>query len=169
MKWTIQQLHAQKSKGIQFNETLDLSDLRKLDPQIRRVSPVEVSGEAHVSSDIVTFPLHIKGTLTLPCSRTLNDVELPFDIEAKETFRLYETNWEQDGEDDIHSVEGDVIDLIPYIKELILLEIPLQIFSEQEEGRAPKSGDDWELVKEEDLKNRTDPRLAELSKFFDNK
>ncbi|WP_078554879.1 YceD family protein [Bacillus alkalicellulosilyticus] len=167
MKWTIQQLNAQKNKGIQFNETLDLSDISKNDPQIRGISPVEVSGEAVVSSDSVTFQLHIKGTLILPCSRTLEDVELPFDIKTREMFRLHESVWEDEGEDEIHTVVGESIDLIPYIKEHILLEIPLQIFSDKEEGKAPKSGEDWELFKEDEQKNRIDPRLADLAKFFE--
>lgn len=168
MKWMIQQL--KKHQTMTFEETIDLSDIRKLNNEIRKISPVMVSGKALVSGDTFTFPMMIKGVLTLPCSRTLEDVELPFEIEAKETFQLsgsYYSSEEEGSLDDIHTVEGDVIDLDPYIKELILLEIPLQIFSDKADSEALRSGKDWEFLTEEDKNNRIDPRLADLSKFFE--
>ncbi|MBU8907128.1 YceD family protein [Desertibacillus haloalkaliphilus] len=169
MKWTIQQLNALKSKGITFDEILDLSEIKERDREIRNISPVHVKGKAEFSSDMVSFPLVIQGTLTLPCSRTLADVELPFDIHVTENFRLNESYFteEEDSDDDIHIVEGEQIDLLPYIKEHILLQIPMQIFSEDAEGEAPSSGKDWEVLTEADKKNRIDPRLADLAKFFD--
>ena len=52
--------------------------------------------------------------------------------------------------------------MTPIVKEEILLEIPMQIFceSEQEEEGAPQEGKDWQVISEEDRKDRIDPRLA---------
>ncbi len=170
MKWTIQQLNALKHKGIEFDEFLDLGDISKQDPQIRSISPVHVKGRAIYSKDIISFPLEIEGTITLPCSRTLANVQLPFEIQTMERFivnQSWQTDFDDELGDDIHPVEGEVIDLIPYIKEHILLQIPLQIFSDSDKGEAPPSGKDWELVTEEQMKDRIDPRLADLAKFFE--
>jgi len=160
-----------KHKGIEFDEMIDLSEITKQEPQIRKISPVHVKGKAVFSKDMVSFPLEFEGTLTLPCSRTLADVSLPFKVETTERFILNDS-WKialDDDSGEVHPVVGDIVDLIPFIKEHILLEIPLQIFSEQLEGEAPAppSGKDWELISEEQLKNRIDPRLADLAKFFE--
>ena len=169
MKWTLQQLNGLKNKGLEFDETIDLSELTKIDTQIREVSPVRVIGKADFSKNTISFSLEVTGELILPCSRTLADVELPFDLHLTEIFAL-ENSWQSeygDEEEEIHLVEGDTIDLKPYIMENILLEIPLQIISENADEKGLHSGQDWELITEEMKKDRIDPRLADLAKFFD--
>ncbi|WP_017727191.1 YceD family protein [Halalkalibacterium ligniniphilum] len=168
MKWTVHQLRAAKHRGFSFDEVLNLDSLKEQNRDIRAVSSVHVKGEAVFSGDMITFPLHIKGSLTLPCSRTLADVSFPFDLHVSEQFRVNDTTPVSMEDEDIHPVVGDVIDLTPYIKERILLEIPMQIFSDDDEnGQAPPEGKGWELISEEDKQDRIDPRLAELAKFFD--
>ncbi|MGO4887891.1 YceD family protein [Anaerobacillus sp. MEB173] len=168
MKWTVQQLNSLKHKGISFDETLDLSELiEESNLGIRQLSPLEVKGEANFSGQTVTFHLTIKGEMILPCSRTLADVEFPFDIKATEVFQLGDYPIATGDDSEIHQPEGDLIDLIPYIKENILLEIPLQVFSDNEKGEAPATGNGWGVLTEEEKKNQIDPRLADLAKFFE--
>ncbi|WP_209125477.1 DUF177 domain-containing protein [Alkalihalobacillus sp. BA299] len=168
MKWTIQQLNGLKSKGLTFDETLDLSEIKKIDPQIRDISPVRVIGEAIFTKNMISFPLEIIGEMTLPCSRSLLDVKFPFHLQVKEVFNLEDyIGISEDEEEDIHKVEGETIDLVPYIMEQILLEIPLQVISEDADEKGLQSGQDWELITEENKKDRIDPRLADLAKFFD--
>jgi uncharacterized protein len=61
-----------------------------------------------------------------------------------------------------------LIDLTPVVKEEILLEIPMQIFCEsvQKEEGAPQEGKDWQVITEDDRKDRIDPRLAGLGKLL---
>jgi uncharacterized protein len=169
VKWTIHQLHQLQNKGLTIDETVDVSDLKQVDKSIRDISPVRIQGRADLSSTKFTFHLTIKGTMVLPCSRTLVDVLYPFEIHTTETFFL--NDYDRTTDEDSHVVQGEVIDLLPIVKELILLEIPMQIFSEQEnvEGAAPQSGKDWEVITEEQAKNKIDPRLAALAKFFEKK
>lgn len=166
MKWTTQEL--KKKQSIEINELVDLSKVKERDKQIRDISPVKVTGLGKVSGDAYTFTLKIEGTLTLPCSRTLEDVQLPFQIETKEVFLEHANEWdeEEDNQDNVHVIDGETIDLVPHIKEHILLEIPLQIFSDKVTDELPK-GEDWQLLTEETKHNRIDPRLADLQKFFD--
>lgn len=168
MKWTIQQLNTLKNKGLKIDEVVDVSDLKQANSEIRDISVIHVQGEGIFSNHSVTFSLQIKGEMVLPCSRTLADVQFPFQIETTEIFKLHD--WIGfEGDDEVHDLENDTVDLIPYIKQAILLEIPLQIFSEGKEGEAPQSGSDWELLTEENKKERIDLRLADLAKFFDDK
>lgn len=169
MKWTLSQLQKFRSKGLPIDETINMDEIKETDPTIRRVSPMHITGRTDIDSTKVTFHLNIKGSLVLPCSRTLVDVDYPINVETTETFLLKVSEYETD-EEEVHQVKGDVIDLKPIIAEILLLEVPMQVFCENktEEG-APQSGNDWEVIQEQDLKEKkVDPRLAGLAKFFEN-
>jgi uncharacterized protein len=169
LKWTISQLHQLQSKGLKIEEEIDLRELVTSHQDIRDISKVRVSGRADISSTKVTFHLSISGSMVLPCSRTLVDVQYPFSIDTTETFLLKPAAY--DTEDDYNLVDGDIVDLTPIIIEIILLEIPMQVFCDDvtnEEGAAPQSGNDWEVIAEDNQKNKVDPRLAGLAKFFEN-
>ncbi|MBD1379911.1 YceD family protein [Metabacillus arenae] len=170
MEWTINQLHQLQNKGLEFDETVNLSELTKAHADLQGISPVKVVGRADISSNKVTFHLKISGTLILACARTLVDVNYPFEIETIETILFNSNDFEMDIED-THHIEGDLVDLIPIIKENILLEIPMQVFSDDsdhKEDAAPQEGKDWQVVSEEENQNKIDPRLAGLADFFDD-
>lgn len=168
MKWSIQQLNALKNKGINIDEMVDVSGIMKVDHEIKDVSLVHVKGTAIFASHSVTFPLQIEGEMVLTCSRTLADVPFPIQIATTETFKLHDWVGFVVG-DEVHGLENDTVNLLPYIEQALLLEIPLQIFSEELVGDAPPKGENWELITNETKKERIDPRLADLSKFFDDK
>lgn len=167
MKWTLSQLQKYRNKEFLIDETIQVDEIKQSDPTIREVSPIHVTGRADIGSTRVTFHLKIEGHLILPCSRTLVDVNYPIHVETTETFLLQVSEFE--AEEETHQLIGDTIDLMPVIKELLLLEVPMQVFSEddQREGAAPQSGKDWEVVREDEQSNKIDPRLAGLAKFFD--
>ncbi len=177
MKWSTIQLLKFRDKGLSLNETVDMSDIKKIDPQILDVSPISVKGRADISSQRVTFHLHIEGYLVLPCSRTLVDVKLPIDVNSTETFMLKANDYDQYENEEVHQIQGDIIDLKPVITELLLLEIPLQVLSDEarEKEQLP-SGNNWEVLTEdqalklklaEDKEEKVDPRLAKLSQLLD--
>ncbi|WP_028398903.1 YceD family protein [Ectobacillus panaciterrae] len=165
MKWSIHQLNKYRSKGLTLDETVKFDDVAGWNSEIRNVSPVRVTGRADLGASKFTFHLHIQGTMVLPCSRTLVDVPLPFDIETTEVFLASEEEYEADA--NIHYLQGEVLDLLPVIKENILLEIPMQIFSETASDGAPAKGQGWQVITEEGKAEKVDPRLAGLAKFFD--
>lgn len=169
MKWTITQLQKYRAKGLVLDESIDVSDIKEADKQIRDVSPIHVTGRVDINATNITFHIHLTGVLTLPCARTFVDVRHPFDIETTETFLLNDDLSDLDNEF-YTVVKGDVIDLAPVIRENLLLEVPMQVFCEDAhpEGAAPQSGNDWSVVTEEAQEKKIDPRLAGLAKFFDN-
>jgi uncharacterized protein len=169
MKWTISQLNQLQHKGLSIDEIVDVSDIKELETTIRAVSPVHVTGRADLSSLKATFHLTISGSMILPCSRTLVDVNFPFEVTTTETYLLRQTS-DFESDEEIHQVQGEVVNLLPMIKEHILLEIPIQIFSDQKdaEGAAPQVGKDWKVISEEEKSDQIDPRLAGLAKFFED-
>lgn len=166
MKWHVHQLNKYRHKPFTIDEMVDVNELKKSNHEIRDVHPVHVTGKVDVSSDRATFQLHLTGKLVLPCSRTLVDVDLPFDITTTEYFLLQPSEFAGDG--DFYEPQDDVIDLLPVIAENILLEIPMQIFAENpnKEESAPQSGKDWHVITEDENKEKVDPRLAGLADFF---
>jgi uncharacterized protein len=167
LKWTLFQLNQLQHKGLEIDETVDVSEITT-HSDIRSIEAVHVTGRADLSSKKATFHLTVEGRMVLPCSRTLVDVDYPFTIKTTETFLFQPAEYESD-EEELHTVEGDVVDLMPIIKEAIILEVPMQIFSDSpdKEEAAPQSGKDWGVITEEDQEKKVDPRLAGLAKFFE--
>ncbi|MFE8695297.1 YceD family protein [Cytobacillus sp. FJAT-53684] len=166
MKWTLSQLQKYRSKDFSLDEMVNVDEIKNIDPTIRDTSPMHITGRVDIDSTQVTFHLIIKGYLILPCSRTLVDVKFPINVETTETFLLKDQEYET--EEEVHRVEGEVIDLMPVIHEILILEVPMQVFcvDSGEEG-APQSGKDWEVIQEQDKQKKIDPRLAGLAQFFD--
>jgi uncharacterized protein len=166
LKWTLSQLQKYRNKDFPIDETIRVDEIKETDPSIREVSPMHITGRGDIDSTKVTFHIKIEGHLILPCSRTLVDVKLPINVETTETFLLQGSVYET--EEDVNQVKGDVIDVMPIIREILLLEVPMQVFCEDvnTEGAAPQSGKDWEVVHEEEQSKKIDPRLAGLAKFF---
>ncbi|WML43596.1 DUF177 domain-containing protein [Neobacillus sp. PS3-40] len=168
MKWTLSQLQKYRNKDFSFDEMIRVDEIKQVDPSIREVSPIHIMGRADIDSTRVTFHFKIEGHLILPCSRTLVDVNYPINVETTETFLLQDSDYVTD--DEVHQLKDDCIDLSPVIREIILLEVPMQVFCDDvnSEGAAPQSGKDWEVVREDELSKKIDPRLAGLAKFFDD-
>jgi uncharacterized protein len=167
LKWTLSQLQKYRNTDFTIDETIRVDEIKQYDPTIREVSPIHISGRGDVNSTKVTFHLKIEGHLILPCSRTLVDVKLPINVETTETFLLQGSVYET--EEEAYQVKDDMVDIMPIIREILLLEVPLQVFCEdgKSDEAAPQSGKDWELVQEEGRSEKIDPRLAGLAKFFD--
>ena len=167
MKWTLSQLQKYRNKDFPIDQIIQVQDSLLDDSNIRDVSPMHITGRGDVDSSKITFHLKIEGYLILPCSRTLVDVKFPINVETTETFLLQGAEF--DAEEDVYQVKGEVIDLTPIIREILLLEVPMQVFCDdvENEGAAPQSGKDWEVVQSKAESKKIDPRLAGLAKFFD--
>lgn len=176
MKWTVMQLQKFRDNGLLIDQVVDVAeDLKKRDPEIRGVSPIHLTGNAEIDTRKVTFHLHLTGSLILPCSRTLEDVDFPVDIRSTETFLLKSGEVDMFQDDEIHEPEGGIVDLLPIIEELLLLEIPIQVFSNKVAHNDDLPvGNDWEVMteeqyKQEQQKEKIDPRLAGLADLLKNK
>ncbi|MCJ7839538.1 YceD family protein [Lederbergia sp. NSJ-179] len=176
MKWTVSQLQKLRHTEVEIDQTIDISNnLVKRNPDIRDASPLHVKGKCKVDAEKVTFDLHIDGTLILPCSRTLVDTEYPLDIYSSEVFSFTSNPLSDDEVDDmIHVPENGVVDLIPVIEELILVDIPMQVFSQEALNDNMPAGKDWNVMTEEQYQEekqkdkKVDPRLAGLATLLGN-
>lgn len=174
MKWSMIQLQKQPDKILEIDEWVNMERfLQANNSDVRSATPVHVTGNLQVSQDDVSANLHLEGEWTLPCARTLVDVKVPYDIHSIESFtkesaKCTDESW--------HLMEQDMVDLTPVVEELLLVEIPMQVFSSEAYTSNLPSGNDWELQTEEQnlaakekAKPKVDPRLAGLAEFFDDK
>ncbi|QIK70381.1 DUF177 domain-containing protein [Erysipelothrix sp. HDW6C] len=115
------------------------------------------------SSRFIT-DLTIDGIMTVPCAITLTPFDIDFSFRLGEVFSFEPLGPEDEG---IEEVDGEELDLTPYIMDAILAEVPLKaIHPDLEEY---PEGDGWQVMTEEDYikeKNQAiDPRLAKLKDF----
>lgn len=174
MKWTVMQLKKFQGETIELNDTVDVAEeLLSRDQEIRGASPIQVKGTVSVDNDKATFHLRLLGTLILPCSRTLQDVHYDIDTTSIETFLLEPWKYENEDDVDLNEPQAGVVDLTPIIIELLLLEVPIQVFCDDDpDDGLLQSGNDWlvmtedEFLKRKQNEKKIDPRLAGLADFF---
>lgn len=179
MKWSLLELNKYKEEPLMFSETLNLKEtILKRDNTLLDVSPIEVNGLLSVNKSEYLLHYTIRVIVTVPSSRSLEPVELPMKIEVDEVFMTEEQLQYKDErltEEEIILLEKPTIDLDESVEDNILLSIPIQVLTEEEQNsqEMPK-GDDWEVVSEEtylankqkEMEQTTDPRLAKLSELF---
>ncbi|KKB39241.1 YceD family protein [Bacillus thermotolerans] len=170
MKWSVIQLQKFRDKGLEIDEMVDMSHLTSRDTDIRKLAPVHIEGRADIGTNKVTFHLNVEGQMVLPCSRTLVDVDYPFNFSLTETYLLKASLAEEYQESEsVHLVQGDVIDLQPVLEEEILLAVPMQVISEEADEHVLSSGKGWDYKDAEsdtEEEAKVDPRLAGLADFF---
>ncbi|OJG67340.1 hypothetical protein RV09_GL002556 [Enterococcus moraviensis] len=179
MKWSLLELNKYKDKPCDFSETLDLkASLMKRDNLILDVSPVKATGILTVGKEEYLLHYRIDVIVTVPSSRSLTPVPLTLAIDVDEVFMTPEQYQQRDerlADEEIILLEKPTIDLDESVEDNILLSIPIQVLSEDEQtSQEMPKGDDWEVLSEEDYlmkrqeeaQQTTDPRLAKLSELF---
>lgn len=179
MKWSLLELEKYRQEPLPLADTLDLkATLIERDPQIIDVSPIQVSGLISLDQETITTYVKVKGTLTLPSTRSLKPVVLPLDFDFTEFYVPADQRKraELDQEDTVIVLENATLDLDQAIVDNILLNIPMQVLTPHEredEADMPK-GNDWQVISEdaydqllEARKQQVDPRFAQLKGLFD--
>lgn len=124
---------------------------------IRRISPVKVIGYVYNNEEELELSITIKGTMVLPCARTLKDVNYPFNIEINDVI----------GQNSDNSLEinQNTLDIFPIVWQNILVDVPLRVLVPDAEEESIE-GDGWRLITEDDKKEEIDPRLSKLKDYF---
>lgn len=135
---------------------------RKPNTRYSDISDIEVSGTGFYEEETeeLIIGLDIFCQVEVPCAITLKPIELDLEIQYSETFSFLE------GEETVY-IEGDEIDLTPYIWSAVIAEIPIKVVDP--ELKEYPSGDGWQVLTEEDFEktevDKIDPRLEKLKEF----
>lgn len=180
MKWPLNELRQFKDEPLQFEEVLDLEkDLKERRKDLIAITPVKVRGTFVVDSRGVVGSFNVKTELTLPSTRSFVPVTIPLDFDFSEYYvSQHQTNLSQfDDLDVVITLEDDILSLDKVVEDNILLQIPIQILSDDEKNakleKMPQ-GENWNVLTEQQLeenahkKEKIDPRMAKLKDFFND-
>lgn len=178
MKWSLTELRKNhRNDPLMFDETLNLkADLmERYGNEVLDIGPVHAKGLASVvgGGDVVIVA-QVTADLTVPSSRSLAPVDFPVNFKMTEFYVSDPTAVQRfEKTDVVMVVTDDQIDLDKAVGDNIILQIPMHILSNAEQqGEAMPTGQDWEVVSEENLEavekenQPVDPRLAKLKDFF---
>ncbi len=173
MKWSVHQLEMYEGQVIPIDQTIQLDSLMERTNEVREVGPVRVTGSLEVEDEIASFQLHLEGQLIVPCTRTWKDAKWPFALDSFEQFSWNE--WKADSEEGIYEVKDNTLDLRPVLEEIIIVSIPMQVYSEEAEDLSFAEGDGWTYMTDDvyqeqlaEAEEPVDPRLANLKKLLDS-
>lgn len=109
--------------------------------EIRAIPKCHVKGRLSINyEDDIEANLNVSGTFILPCAVSLEDVFYDFSTKIDENIGKF---------DDFYSKNKNSLDILPFIWENIVSEVPIRVVKE---GVKPQNivGDGWELVSDED-------------------
>lgn len=176
MKWAIKQIEELKGLPLQFSEDVNIkSSLLERESEIIDVSDVKIAGTLLYDNHSVMAMFDMTTMLTLPSSRTLTPVQVPLDVQVFERYveaDYLATYAKEYPNEVILPLLNQHVDLKESIIDNILLNLPIQVLSENEKTNVsdlPK-GNGWILYtedaynkqKEKEAKETIDPRLASL-------
>lgn len=177
MKIPVHRLLHIGDEKLHLDKCLDLGQLVGRHHQLVAVQPVSFTGQMYKEAGLIVLTGELQGSYTLQCSRCLEPFTQSFKLPVLErfdlspSFRDYALEQEEDG--DIHPVRGQMVDLLPYFEEHVLLSIPFVPSCSDEAAcrtRMTRQGKDWvyhDQAEQREQKSQPDPRLAKLARFFD--
>jgi len=168
----VKQCLESKGKELTLEHSYELPQLIQRNKQILSLSPILFTGKGQMQSGIFAIHGTLTGSITVSCSRCLGELSIPIQQTVEERFNIQAKlgTAEENEEQEIHEVVGQEIDLLPYIENEVLLALPTFPVCESEEvckDNLPQEGKDWNVLTEQMKKDKVDPRLADLAKYFD--
>lgn len=136
MRWTLGQL-AKMKMPFDFEYEIDFTNSLEKLPDVKKISISYIKGTIYsYEFDNYIFSINIKTNLTMQCAVTLEDIEVPLDINCSETFVLSN----EDG-DDVNIIENDTIDLDDVVLANVILSVPMKVVKEGAENIYASSDD----------------------------
>lgn len=141
--------------AININEQVIIDNEMLKTSNIRRLDNTMFNGRIFKDyEDNLVLEGNITGTMVLPDDITLKDVNYEF---KSEIFEYIE---------EVFTIDKNSIDILDYLWQNILVEIPLKVRTEEDDNITLK-GDGWRLITEEELNNRSNRPFSDLSKLLD--
>ncbi|CAM4281859.1 DUF177 domain-containing protein [Erysipelothrix inopinata] len=158
-----------KTPNFEVREAIEIdSEIIENHPRCTALRDIFAVGHMYYDSHSSTLiaDISIEGIMTVPCAITLNPFDIDFSTRVSEVFSFDSVDAEAEDEG-IIEVDGEELDMTPYIVGAILAEVPLKAIDPNLD-EYPK-GDGWIVMTEEDyIKEKSqqiDPRLAKLKDF----
>lgn len=150
---------------VTLHGTLNMDDAVTGRNDLRLKGPVDVRLEARMDSGTAIVYGTLTADMEIICSRCLHKADRQLEIPVTEMFTTRPGNAELD--EDIHLVTEDKIELQPYLREALVVQLPIAAICKDDcEGLCPTCGANRNEETCECVQERIDPRLAGLKDFF---
>ena len=157
--------------GAQEDFAFVWKDLSEDGGEFSLIKPIQVNGHVSNQGNFLELVMRIKTEVMLPCSRCLDEVKLPLDLEVADQY-YSEAEWsnlsEVDEEDSsaVFLLAGDWLDLKKIVRENILLNLPMRIICTPDcPGICPKCGQNLQEGQCNCRRQELDPRFAVLAQL----
>ena len=158
MKIDVGKLVSTKENVLEEDVVLNEEKFKFL-PPLLDVKKLQAKAKVHRYQDFIDVDLSIKADVVLQCSYTLK----PFDYKLSEEDEIHFASYD-DGGDDIQIYKGNLIDLDPYIYNLLSAAVPTS--PKAPGAKLPESGKNFRVLSEEEFNEEknatTDPRFDKL-------
>ena len=169
MKWNLNYIQKNAKPSFLFNEEISFEEelIKKLSG-VQKLSKIKVNGKLKYIDSIAQciIEYEVSGTMKMKCAITYEDVDYSFKDE--DTINFTFNSKEED--DEIIFAKGNIVDLIPYVWQLIVVNVPLKVVKEGAK-LVKKSGKNWNIgeieEKNDEEENEIDPRFESLKNYFD--
>ena len=160
-----------KQHHIHLTEHIDIADIVQNEPSIHSASPLTVKVDATSEINMIVVNGQVAGELELVCSRCLNVFPSHADFSFEELFSNEKPSEDEESLDEeeqlIHYVTEDKIDLVPYIEEHVVLELPrFPICDKHCKGLCPTCGRNRNTEDCTCNNEKIDPRWSGLNDLF---
>lgn len=165
MEWELTEI--EKSKSIHFDENLLLKDeLIARDKNIIDLTNVQAIGTVSFDDGYYDLFFVADYKITLPSTRSLKPVCMTRSITVHEVFVNVDKQTERI-DDFILTIENGKLSLDEAVADNILLEIPTQVFTEEEkkENAQFPSGKNWQVISEKEYMAIQEKKRQETSPF----
>lgn len=175
VKWSLAELQKNQHGIYPVSGQADLTAaLKSRRTDILDASLIDIQGAITIDGKKKFYvDLTLSMELTMPSSRSLEPVKLDLDIPFNEVYLAPDVkiaDLEDIDEQEVFSLEKDILDLQKPIEDTILATIPMKILTEEEESGADlPTGQDWQLVLEDDVEpvSKSDASTKSKSSPFD--
>jgi len=160
-----------KTQPLHLSEQLDIADIVKREPSIHSADKLlaEIDAVAELDSSVIVSG-RVEGKLELICSRCLKVFPYQLSFQFEEVFQQGTDPDEDDELEEtrfINYVEEDKVDLNPYVKENITLELPrFPLCDTHCRGLCPTCGCNRNTEACACNETTTDPRWSGLKDLF---
>jgi uncharacterized protein len=166
MRFRFQELFHRK-ETVNVELTVEVTPWLERNPDVISTTPLQVRIEVRHEAGMAIASGSLSNTVTYCCSRCLEPFTESLEVPFQESFYPTE-NEPDDPEDHVHAVQDEGFELLPWIEEAFLVELPfVPVCRPTCEGLCPECGVNRNVTRCKCQNKRIDPRLLGLSEWLD--
>jgi len=131
---------------------------------IRAGEPIDIKFKAEAVSDGVLISGRVVSRAKGECGRCLDEIDRVVDEEFRELFLYESRKSDNEDEDELFAMDGDIADIETAIRDAVVLTMPINPLCKGDcKGLCSECGERWENLAPDHSHEKTDPRWSGLA------